>query len=233
MKRIAIMQPYLFPYLGYFQLVQAVDKFVFYDDVNYIKNGWINRNRLLLNGESKYFTVPLDGASPFQKICAVKMQPGRVWHQKMLNTFQHAYGKTPYFSDIFPLIQSVLLAEQTQIGEIAKQSVVAVADYLHLPTQFVWSSMQYGNAVLTGAERVLDICTHEAAQNYYNLPGGMALYNEDLFSAQGIVLKFIQPELAEYRQCCGLFQPGLSILDVLMFNDRETVIGMLGKYELI
>ena len=72
--KLAIMQPYLFPYLGYFQLIAAVDKFVFYDDVNFIKNGWINRNRLLISGKVNYITIPLSGASSFLKINQVLVQ---------------------------------------------------------------------------------------------------------------------------------------------------------------
>ena len=219
--KLAIMQPYLFPYLGYFQLAAAVDKFVFYDDVNYIKNGWINRNRLSLAGEVRYITIPLAGASSFLKINQILVQKHSLWQRKIIESVRHSYSKAPKFTDVSNLFSEVLLADECCISEIAKRSVVAVSRYLGLKTQFVMSSSRYGNAHYVGSDRVLDICQQENATNYYNLPGGKNLYNDEMFHANGITLRFIKPNLGLYRQFSGEFIPGLSIIDVLMFNDRD------------
>jgi WbqC-like protein family len=226
--KLAIMQPYLFPYLGYFQLAAAVDCFVFYDDVNFIKNGWINRNRLFLSGDVRYFTVPLLGASSSSSIAQVGVQPGEVWRRKILESIAQSYAQAPHVAPVLEMVSAVLEGPQTaSIGALAKQSVVAVAEYLGLHTAFVWTSQKYGNASLRGVERVLDICRREAASCYVNLPGGRSLYDAAQFAAAGVELAFIEPRLPQYD--CGRrpFHAGLSIIDVLMWNDRAAVAELL------
>lgn len=217
--KLAIMQPYLFPYLGYFQLVDAVDRFVFYDDVNYIKGGWINRNRLLLGGGVSWFTIPLNGASPHKKINEVRVQPDDMWRRKLLASVRHGYSRAPYFRQAHSLLEEILQSGETSLSELACTSIVSVSRYLGLEVQFVHSAGRYGNEALSGSARILDICRQEGATEYHNLPGGEALYSPDSFRAAGIELRFVQCELDEYRQFGSSFQSGLSILDVLMFND--------------
>lgn len=225
--KLAIMQPYLFPYIGYFQLVAAVDKFVFYDDVNFIKNGWINRNRLLVGGESRYFTAPLSGASPNLKINQVKVVSDTAWQSKLRQSLRHAYARAPHFRAVNDLVTDVITMDEVRISEIAKRSVVSVAAYLGLHTQFVPSSTIYANDALRGADRVLDICRRENASVYANLPGGRALYSHAEFAAAGIRLCFIDPRIAAYRQSQATFHGGLSIIDVLMFNAPKDVAMLL------
>ena len=221
------MQPYFFPYIGYFQLLASVDTFVFYDDVNFIKNGWINRNRMLLAGEVRYITVPLQGASSFSKINQIAIQPGSLWREKMIESVRHAYSKAPNFSDINELLSEVLFAEESDISSLAKSSVIAISNYLELNRRFVMSSAGYNNAELNGEVRVCDICLKEKASEYFNLPSGRTLYDEDVFSSKGIQLRFIHPNLRAYPQFSEEFHPALSILDVLMFNEKDLVREML------
>lgn len=223
------MQPYLFPYIGYFQLVAAVDKFVFYDDVNFIKNGWINRNRLLISGDVRYLTIPLSGASPFLKINQIQIMANGAWRKKMSAAVRQSYAKAPHFDVIYNLFSEIVFSDELSISELAKQSVIAISKYLGLPTQFIMSSSIYGNSNLNGESRVLDICRREIACQYYNLPGGKELYQEDLFKLNGIELQFIDPRLTAYRQLSEQFYPGLSMIDVLMHNDRDTVCAMVRK----
>jgi hypothetical protein len=225
--KLAIMQPYLFPYIGYFQLVAAVDKFVFYDDVNFIKNGWINRNRLLLAGEVRYITVPLSGASPFLKINQIEVQNNGLWQKKILESLRHSYSKAPNFSIVNDLISEVLCSKKTCIGDIAADSVITVSKYLGLATNFSNSSFGYENQHLHGSERVIDICKKEKAEEYFNLPGGRELYSRESFEKENVDLLFIAPNLERYQQLGKEFHAGLSIIDVLMFNDPAKVRAML------
>lgn len=227
MVKLAIMQPYLFPYVGYFQLVAAVEKFVFYDDVNYIKNGWINRNRILLGDTVHYITVPLAGASPSRKINEVEVQPRDQWLRKMLEALRHAYAKAPHYARVSQLVGDVLGAATSSVATLASHSVIETSRYLGIDTDFVASSTVYGNAALNGVDRVLDICAKECAGAYVNLPGGQALYERKDFDARGIDLGFIEPNLGAYRQFDETFHPGLSIVDVLMFNSADQVKAML------
>ncbi|AOK45599.1 MULTISPECIES: WbqC family protein [Burkholderia] len=225
--KLAIMQPYLFPYVGYFQLAASVDAFVFYDDVNYIKNGWINRNRMLLDGRPHYFTVPLAGASPSQKIADVRIQPPERWRRKVLEALRHGYGKAPHYARVSELVGDVLCCATAHMSTLATRSVIEVCNYLGIDARFVMSSAGYGNDALKGAQRVLDICVRERAARYVNLPGGRTLYDDAAFAARGIALEFIEPNLEPYRQFGAEFVPGLSIIDVLMFNDATEARAML------
>ena len=229
------MQPYLFPYIGYFQLIHAVNRFVVYDDVAYIKQGWINRNRLLINGEPSFFTVPIKHASSFALIRDTLIDDDRQharWVEKLLKTFDNAYRRAPEFSRVFPIVERVFGLQTTRIADLAVASVKAVSSLLEIRTTFVDSSSTYGNAHLNGEERVLSICEAERATQYINVPGGRELYSRERFEARGIRLSFVHPQSVEYRQFSGPFVPWLSILDVLMFNPLETVRRHLETYEL-
>jgi hypothetical protein len=231
--KLAIMQPYFFPYLGYFQLVHAVDTFVFYDDVNYIKNGWINRNRLLLNGEPRYFTVPLSGASPFAPIDATGFDAEDArWKRKMLETFRVAYRKAPHRDTALGLLEACLGLPSHLIGELARHSVVSVLDLLGVRRAVRDTSRIYGNGDLKGPARVVDICRREGASTYVNAPGGRALYDDRMFRPAGIELKFLDGTLPAYSQDAPTFVAGLSILDALAWCSTTEVGAMLGAYRL-
>lgn len=220
--KLAIMQPYLFPYAGYFSLVGQVDKFVFYDDVNFIKAGWINRNRLLISGDIRYFTVPLSGASPNIKINEVKVQPRATWERKLLTSIEQSYSKAPNFRATFDLIQEILgVGDFVNIGQLAKRSVRICADRIGVSTEFVESSTIYENQHLSATDRLIDICLREQANIYVNQPGGRSLYSAKEFSVRGVSLEFNDAPLKHYKQFSGDFAPGLSVLDMMMFNSFE------------
>lgn len=227
--KLAIMQPYLFPYAGYFQLIAGVDRFVFYDDVNFIKGGWINRNRLYLSGRVGWFTLPLRAASPNRKINELHVLAEATWKRKLLASVHASYRKAPYFEPAFGLLGDVVHSQETSLSALARHSVVAVARYIGLQTEFAVSSERYGNQSLAGAERILDICQREGASEYHNLPGGVGLYSPERFGEASIALHFLQPALTAYSQFNRPFEPGLSVLDVLMFNDRASARRLLGS----
>lgn len=216
------MQPYLFPYAGYFSLIGQVDKFVFYDDVNFIKGGWINRNRLLIGGEVRYFTVPLVGASPNLKINEVKIQARTIWERKLLASIQQSYSKAPNFAMAFDCVREVFSGGAHEgIAQLAKRSIRITAERIGISVEFVDSSTVYGNHHLSSSTRILDICRIEGARTYVNPPGGKALYSCEEFLAHGVNLKFNDVSLRPYKQFTDNFIPGLSVLDMMMFNSFE------------
>lgn len=228
--KLAIMQPYLFPYAGYFSLIGQVDKFVFYDDVNFIKGGWINRNRLLISGDVRYFTVPLSGASPHLKINEVKVQARALWERKLLAGIEQSYSKAPNFEKAFDCVREVLgVGEFDSIAQLAKRSVRISAERIGLPVEFVESSTIYENQYLSASNRVMDICLKEGADVYVNQPGGRSLYDDLEFSSKGISLKFNDSPLRVYKQFSDQFIPGLSVLDMMMFNTFEECRSLILK----
>jgi hypothetical protein len=238
---IAIMQPYVFPYIGYFQLVYAADVFVFYDDVNFINRGWINRNRILVNGKDNMITIPCKDASQNKLIKDVELADDPKAMQKLLATIRMAYAKAPYFKDVFPVIEKILLpvAEEVPssvlpifgvpvlqhrtIAELAIVSVLNICDYLGIKRTFRISSEQYQNRELKKADRLIDICHLEGITHYVNASGGKEIYTKDYFAAQGVKLDFLNPEKYEYAQLGNAFVPWLSMIDVLMFNSKEDI----------
>lgn len=233
--KLAIMQPYLFPYIGYYQLINAVDKFVIYDDVNFIKQGWINRNNILVNEKPYLFTVPLENQSSFVKIneTLINQQFYPIWKKKFLKTIEQNYGKAPFFKEVFPLIQSTFDIKTNNLSDLAANSLKKTSNYIEITTVFEDSSTIYQNQDLSSQNRVLDICKKEKATVYINSIGGYELYSEKDFLNENITLNFIKPKATCYDQYNSKFVPNLSIIDVLMFNDIDTIKGFLTNYELI
>jgi hypothetical protein len=219
------MQPYFFPYVGYFQLIAVVDRFVVYDDVSFIKNGWINRNRILTETGIRYVTVPLSGASSFRAIHETRCAPPAGWRDKILRTISEAYARAPEREAGLALVRRVLeTADSESIRDLAVASLREVCRYAELPASWEESSRVYGNSDLSGIARVLDICRREGATSYVNLPGGRALYDPAAFAAKKLDLLFLEPHFEEYSQSrASTFVPGLSVLDLLMSVPRAEV----------
>lgn len=224
------MQPYFFPYIGYFQLINAVDKFIFYDDVNFIKNGWINRNRILINGKPGYLTVQLKGASSFKPINDIEFSDNT---DKLSKTIEIAYKRAPYFKETWPLLESVFKTETNKIGHLAISSIIKVCEFLDLRTDFEISSNSYSDTrELERCSRLIELCKRNMASTYINSIGGESLYQKDQFSREGINLVFLKSGEVTYIQKNRQFVPGLSIIDVLMYNSRSEITRMLGEYNL-
>ncbi len=233
MRTIAIMQPYFLPYIGYFQLMASVDKFILLDDVNYINRGWINRNRMLINGEAHTFTVPLRGASQNKLICDIQLMDDDGWRDKLLRTIRQAYAKAPCFGQVSALVEGIICNPVRQLDAFLLNSLHEIANYIGLDTEIVASSRIYCNAHLHGQARILDICKQEGAQRYVNASGGEALYERTSFREQGLELKFLHSRALSYAQGQSEFVPWLSILDVLMFNPQPEVRRLLGEMDLV
>ncbi|CUN52945.1 WbqC family protein [Roseburia inulinivorans] len=231
--KLGIMQPYFIPYIGYWQLMNAVDKYVIYDDVNFIKGGWINRNRILVNGEPKYFNVPMLGASPYKLINEVGVNNDRKLTDKNLRALEGAYRKAPYYGDVFPLMERVLESGKDDIASYIAESFRIIGEYLDIKTEFIISSDLEKDCEQKGQDKVLSICKLLGATEYYNAIGGQELYSFEDFKAQDITLKFLKTSDIVYEQFGNEFQPNLSIVDVMMFNSREQVQQMLNEYTLI
>ncbi|MFJ4133623.1 WbqC family protein [Pseudomonas cyclaminis] len=229
--KLVIMQPYFMAYCGYWQLLNSADKFVIYDDVNYIKQGWINRNRLLVNKKPCFMTLPLKDASPFKKIKNIELIDTN-WREKILKTIKNTYAKSIYFHEVYPALESIINFSSNNLADYVANSIVEVAGLLQMDTQIVRSSSIYMNDMMSAQERVLDICKQESADIYINAPGGRALYSFKEFSNAGIELKFISCPMVEYKQNSDEFTPYLSIIDQLMSTGIEAVKSNLDNYSL-
>lgn len=231
--KLGIMQPYFIPYIGYWQLMNAVDKYVIYDDVNFIKGGWINRNRILVNGKPKYFNIPIVGASPFKLIYEVKVNNDEKLIAKNLRIIEAAYKKAPYFADGYQLIERILRCGKENLATYITESFRILCSYLDIRTLLILSSELDKNCNLKGQEKVIEICNLLEADEYYNAIGGQKLYSFSEFEKNEIILKFLQTDEIYYRQYENDFQSDLSIIDVIMFNSRDKIKQMLDKYTLI
>ncbi len=221
--RVAIMQPYLLPYLGYFQLLHRVDTFVLLDDVAFINKGWINRNQLLVNGKPHLFTIPLAGSSQNKLIRDIRLLPDDRARRKLLATIRQAYRAAPQFARAFPLVEAVLLSPEPDLTTLVANSLSLINEYVGRPVPLVRSSALAKPSHATGQARILAICRSLGASDYVNMAGGASLYAAPDFAAQGIKLHFLQPSLLPYPQGSGAFVPGLSIVDVLMHNSPVRV----------
>lgn len=227
--KLAIMQPYFMPYIGYFQTMAAVDTYVVYDDVQYIKGGWVSHNYLLVGGKKQLFTIQLKGASPNKLFNEVEISDFRKF-EKLL---QFNYGKAPYYDEVMPVLKTIFAYEDRNLARFLWNSYRQLFAYLDIPTSIILSSSVDKDCSLKGKEKVLDICRSLGADTYYNAIGGQELYDKQEFAAHGVNLYFVQTNDFVYPQFKNDFEPNLSIIEVLMFNGKEATKRLLQEYTLV
>ncbi len=232
--KIAIMQPYLFPYAGYFQLINAVDQFVLYDDVQFIKGGWINRNYILLNNKKNLFSFGLKSSSTYACINQREFSEKFIEDkQSFLSKLKQAYQKAPCFNQVYDLIFKILDHKENNLSLFILNSLRQTSTYLGLQTKFLLSSEIIQQPELRSTDRVLHLLKILKCSSYVNAIGGEALYSKQEFKEQKIDLHFLKTKDISYPQFGPTFIPNLSIIDVLMFNEREQVKILLEQYELV
>lgn len=232
--KLGIMQPYFFPYIGYFQLINAVDKYVVYDDVNFIKGGRINRNSILVGGEAKKINLLLKGASPNKHINDIELLHDHIAENKVLKTIEMNYMKAPNFNKAFTVIEKIILNSEKNLGAYLFDSIRSLCDYMKINTKIILSSTIDKDNSLKAEEKVYEICKLMNAGEYYNSIGGRKLYSKEEFQKRNIKLYFLKPnDDFQYKQFNGEFVPDLSIIDVMMFNDVEQIQKLLTEYTLL
>lgn len=226
------MQPYFMPYIGYWQLLAAVDEFVVYDNIKYTKKGWINRNRILCEDADAMLTIPLkkdsDSLEIAERTVAEHYDPG-----KLLRKIEACYRKAPFFPAVYPLLSVILGSSERGLFGFVLQSISLTAKHLGIRTPIVVSSRVEINHSLRGEEKVLAICNSRGATTYVNAIGGQKLYSKVSFGRERIALKFIRTKPLDYPQFSWKFVANLSIIDVMMFNSPESIRRLLGEYELV
>lgn len=220
--RLGIMQPYFLPYIGYFQLIAAVDKFIVYDNIKYTKKGWINRNRFLQNGSAATFSLSLKKDSDSLNICERELAPD-FDRNRLLNQLRAAYRRAPHFEQTFPLIEQVVNYPASNLFLFLHNSIFQVCAHLGITTEIIVSSEVAIDHLLQGQDKVLALCEALGSTNYVNAIGGLELYSKKAFQDKGIDLHFIKSLPIEYAQYRIPFVPWLSIIDLLMFNPLPIV----------
>lgn len=259
MSTIAIMQPYLFPYLGYYQLISAVDTFVLYDSLNYIKSGWVNRNRLLaVNSAPFFFIVPVLRKSSFSRIRDIRIKEGP-WRTKLLRSICVNYKRAVYFDEVFPMLESIITCKTDHLATLNKASVLQVSNYLGINTEiltdpeFDWLEDKLSvpgtdlaslfpdirlRAPSKKMIRAVAVCRSLNAEKLVNPAGGASLYPKEEFARHGIEISFLKMKEVRYRQSStsfrklGLFYPQLSIIDVLMNCGKKGTFELLNEFVL-
>ena len=234
MKTIAIMQPYLFPYIGYFQLIKHVDTFVLYDDVQFVNRGWINRNRILSNKKECNIVFPLKKASSRDKI-NTRVFADNIDHFKKKQTaiIRQSYQKAPFYNEAIEIIESVLNFLTGDLVLAIYKHFENILEYISINNNLILSSEFSLPSNFTGQKRIIEICKCLNATDYVNSIGGIELYSPKIFNENNLTLHFLKPRLEPYEQFGGEFVPGLSIIDVMMFNSPDKIQSMLDDYELI
>ena len=234
MKTVAIMQPYFLPYIGYFQLIDAVDEFVVYDNIQFSKKGWIHRNRMLQNGKDEYFSLPLKKDSDFLDVNQRSLSES--WEtekEKLLRKIKENYRKASNFDSTWVLVEDIFSCQETNLFDFVFNSLNLVCKHLGITTPLVISSSVSADHSLKGQERVLAICQALGADHYINPIGGLELYSNLDFKKENLELSFMKAQSIVYQQFKGEFVPWLSILDLLMFNELDIVRSWLKSYDLV
>jgi hypothetical protein len=228
--KIAIMQPYLLPYIGYWQLINAVDKFIIFDDVNYINKGYINRNKILVEGKPYQFTLELVGASQNKLINVIQIGKNS---KKILKTIELNYKRADNFKNVFPLIQNIFNQEENNLAKFIGYSLKKITDYLETDVSFTYSSEIAKNNDLKNQDKIINICEKLNAKEYVNLMGGLDLYDKEIFRSKNIRLSFIETKKIKYKQFNNKFVPFLSVIDIMMHNNKNIITHMLKNFKLI
>lgn len=228
-RRIAVLQPYLFPYLGTYQLARQVERFLFFDDVAFIKKGYIHRNAVLLDGQAHAFSAPVRHAS--QNRAILEHDYVGDW-QPLLALLGRAYALAPHFGAVFELARQVLLHPDENVARKNARSMVAVFDYLGLAFDHGFASAHALPPELRASARVRALCRAEGADGYVNPAGGRALYDAADFARDGLELHFCAMRPLHYPQRAAAFVPNLSMLDVLMHCPPAQVVELLGACDL-
>ena len=255
--KLAIMQPYFMPYLGYFQAIAAVDKYILYDQLTYILNGWINKNRIRQrNMPASLIVVPIKNKSSHTLIANTLIDNSKPWQKKILKSLQVAYSKCYAYNEVMPLMEDVLSKEYMTISELNSYSIKRICQFLDIKTEIDSDidryldlekrlvdieSNDYGRFThlhtmpIKKVARALEICIREGSDFFVNAIGGLELYDKAEFKQYGIDLYFIKMNDIRYPQYCRdhSFEPNLSIIDVLMHNGKEGTKKLLNEYTLI
>lgn len=234
MKKTAIMQPYFMPYIGYWQLIKSVDEFIVYDNIQYTKKGWFNRNRILNGDSDRLFTIPLKKDSDYLTVAERYLSddsPKEI--KRLLQIIQNTYRKAPQYAEVYPIIEGCFTCDKTNLFEYIYNSIKIICDYLEIDTKITISSTVDIDHSLKAEQKVMALCKATDTDVYINAIGGVELYDKAEFAASGLNLQFIKSKPIEYAQFGNAFVPWLSIIDVLMFNDKATVQKMLEMYDLV
>lgn len=227
---IAGNQPYFLPYIAYWQLMKACDLFLIGDDYAFIKSGWVQRNRILQQGKPVYFGLEINDISCHRLINQTELL--RDDFPRKLKELYHCYRSAPFFERGYDLMERIFSCEETNLTAFLVNSIEIIRDYLGIKTKMMYTSQIEGNCRFKRECRVFDFCDRLGGTTYVNPIGGQSLYKKDEFAEHGIELKFIHSHCRAYKQFGKNFVPGLSILDVIMFNSREEIAQMLGEFTL-
>lgn len=231
--KIGIMQPYFFPYIGYFQLLNMVDKYVVFDTAYFANNKWGFRNRILINGAPGFFRAVILKASQNKRFNEIKVSGDIEAKKKNIKALEYAYRKAPYFPEVMPLLEQFLLADYDNLSEHNAASIRLVCNYLGIKTEILLFSELDCDGELNRQYRIIDICRVLGGNEYINAIGGTQLYDFEEFRENGIELAFLKSADITYSQFGGEFVPNLSIIDVMMFNSVPEIQNMLNRYILI
>lgn len=229
------MQPYFFPYIGYFQLINSVDKFVIFDDVQYINRGWINRNNILVSGMGNVITIPIKKHSLNSNINkCILGDAAEETCKKILETIKRNYKKAQYFEKVFPMLEEVItINKKIDVSTYNYNSLKVICNYLKIDTEFLLSSEIEKDEKLVATDKIIDIVKILNGKVYINPIGGINLYSQERFRNENIKLRFIEMDNIQYHQFNNEFIPNLSIIDAMMFNNVEEIQKMLNQYKLI
>lgn len=242
--KLAASQPYFFPYIGYFQLIKAVDKFILYDHLSYIRHGWIERNRIAMPDSKELFIkVPLKKRSPNKLIREIEIDNSLPWQTKLLKQLRCNYMRKPFFSEIYPFVENLLTKEYDRLTDFNCDTIAAIASLLNIQTTIVCGGDDYlsvedelkmkKHSCETKTQRIVLLCRKENADTYVNAIGGQLLYSKEEFEKQGIHLLFLRTD--KYARCGSAEcpTPYLSVIDVLFNYGVNGTKDLLGCYELL
>ena len=227
MSRVVVVeQPNYIPWIGYFDLIAQSDVWVWYDDVQYTKRDWRNRNLVAGEGEPVWLTIPVRTRGRYeQKILEVEIDRERPWEHKHLETLRHCYRDAPAFDPVFAIVRKSLEAGHERLADLTIELNEELCRFLGLRTRFLRSS---GMEVQGDRqERLLEICRRLGAGVYLSGPAAQSYLTPEPFRREGLELRYIVYDYPPYERGGRPFIPRLSILDPLFWLGPEGTRALL------
>ena len=231
--KLGIMQPYFFPYIGYWQLLNYVDKFVVFDDVNFKKRSWMTRNRIILDGNEKYINLQIQNASQNKLICETAVLFELKERKKLLNTLNLAYRESPYRAEVMEILTPLILNDEENLADFLYLLIDGVKNYLGIKTELCRSSEIRGKEHGASEQGIIELCEQLGATEYINPIGGTELYCKDNFDGKGIALSFLRTNFDKMRQDGLPYVSDYSIIDLMMNLSKEQLADQLAYFDLL
>ena len=222
---VVILQPSYIPWRGYFDQIRRADLFIFYDDVQYDKHGWRNRNQIKTHQGKQWLTIPVNskGVTSGIPIKDVRIDWSKPWAKSHLKSLTISYSKSPYFKSYLPLLESMFERKDEMLADFTIETSILLARELGFTSTRFMRSSELSNVDGQKTDRVINVLKQVGATHYLCGPSASSYMEPEKFAFAGISFEYMQYNYAEYPQLHPPYDQFVSILDLLFMTGKDAI----------